>query len=97
MGCAPPLDFPCPASRALVPLSLLSGCLFHLFQGFFLEGDVCVMHLTMAPSLVDQDGRPFPCVTRGDGTNSCGHAADWQGALGVPENEASGLKKTGKL
>ncbi|CBZ54014.1 Oocyst wall protein 6, related [Neospora caninum Liverpool] len=66
-------------------------------SGFFLEGDVCVMHLTMAPSLVDQDGRPFPCVTRGDGTNSCGHAADWQGALGVPENEASGLKKTGKL
>ncbi|KFG61371.1 putative oocyst wall 6, related protein [Toxoplasma gondii RUB] len=62
-------------------------------SGFFLEGDACVMHLTMAPSLVDQDGRPFPCVTRGDGSNSCGHAADWQGSLGVERETA---KKHGK-
>ncbi|KEP66602.1 UNVERIFIED_CONTAM: hypothetical protein HHA_268225 [Hammondia hammondi] len=62
-------------------------------SGFFLEGNACVMHLTMAPSLVDEDGRPFPCVTRGDGSNSCGHAADWQGSLGVDRETA---KKHGK-
>ncbi|PFH34445.1 hypothetical protein BESB_064760 [Besnoitia besnoiti] len=84
-------EWVCVADKA-VPSTLLCDA------GFFLEGDMCVMHLRMAPSLVDRDGRPFPCVTRPDGTNSCGHAADWQGALGDDRDEATrGARKPGKI
>ncbi|PHJ17039.1 oocyst wall related protein [Cystoisospora suis] len=82
-------EWVCIADKA-VPSTLLCE------SGFFLEDGLCVMHLRMAPSLVDQDGRPFPCVTRPDGTNSCGHAAPYQVALGTDDtakHSRTGSKK----